>query len=184
MGNGVSSEPKPIDDLLKGAKFTTKELNDFLKTFKGDIRDDEKTTKQEFVKHFKDAYKTDDGQATKYSDYVFSKHDKENNGYIYLPSFITALISDSKGTRQAKLLLLFQLYDQDGSGHLTEGEIAKILSGIYKSRGLPDAKNKATDLAKIILSKADDSKDGQISEAEFACHAQLCAEIEELFENV
>ena len=178
---GKGSKPN-FKELSKGTKFTTKELEDFFKKFKADFPDG-KITKQQFVKLYQKMFETDeDGDATEFCGHVFHQYDQDKNGVIDFREFVTTLSIASRGTPKEKLHWAFQLYDKDNSGFLTEAEIVEILSSIYKSRGLPDAKVKATTVAKDIFSKADDSKDNKLSEAEFVKHSSSCDEIGELLQ--
>jgi len=169
-------------ELQKGTKFTTKELQDFFKKFKKDFPDG-KINKQQFVKLYQTMFETDDdGDATEFCGHVFHQYDNDHNGFIDFREFVTTLSIASRGTPKEKLHWAFQLYDKDGSGYLTESENVEILSSIYKSRGLPDPRGKATEVAKDIFHQADDSKDNKLSEAEFVKHSSASTEIQELLQ--
>ena len=45
------------------------------------------------------------------------------------------------------------------------------------------AEEKAGHMAKRILAKADDNKDGRLSEAEFVYHAKDCTEIKDMLQG-
>jgi Ca2+-binding EF-hand superfamily protein len=179
---GKGSKPD-FKELSKGTKYTTKELEAFFKQFKQDFPDG-KITKQQFVKLYQKMFQTDDdGDATEFCGHVFRQYDKDNNGVVDFREFVTAMSIASKGTAKEKLHWSFQLYDKDASGFLTEAEVVEVLSSIYKSRGLPDPKGKATQVAKEIFQKADDSKDGKLSEVEFVKHSSNSTDLQELFQG-
>jgi Ca2+-binding EF-hand superfamily protein len=178
---GKGSKPN-FKELSKGTKYTTKELQDFFKKFKKDYPDG-KINKQQFVKLYQNMFETDDdGDATEFCGHVFRQYDTDHNGFIDFREYVTTLSIASKGTPKEKLHWAFQLYDTDNSGYLTEHEIVEILSSIYRSRGLHDAREKATDVARDIFRQADDSKDGRLSEAEFVRHSSSSPELGELLQ--
>lgn len=178
---GKGSKPD-FKELSKGTKFTTKELQDWFKKFKGDFPDG-KINKAQFIKLYQKMFDTgSDADAAEFCGHVFRQYDKDNNGWIDFKEFVTTLSVASRGTTQEKLHWAFELYDVDRSGFLSESEIVEILSSIYKSRGQPDPKTKATEVAKEIFSKADDNKDNKISEAEFVKHSGNCSAIQELLQ--
>jgi len=178
---GKGSKPD-FKELSKGTKFTTKELEQWFKKFKGDFPDG-KINRQQFIKLYQKMFDTNaDADATDFCSHVFRQYDKDNNGVIDFREFVTTLSIASRGTPQEKLHWAFQLYDKDASGYLTEAEIVEILSSIYKSRNDPNPKVKAAEIAKEIFSKADDNKDNKLSEAEFVKHSSHCTAIQELLQ--
>jgi len=179
---GKGSKPN-FKELSKGTKYTTKELEVFFSRFKKDFPDG-KITQKQFVQLYQKMFETDeDGDATEFCGHVFRQYDTDHNGYVDFREYVTTLSIASKGTPKEKLHWAFQLYDKDNSGYLTQAEIVEVLSSIYKSRGLSDPKGKATEVAKDIFTKADDSKDNKLSEAEFVKHSSSCEEIGELLQG-
>lgn len=167
MGN---KQDKPdFKQLSKETKFSTKELNEWFKNFKCNFPDG-KIGKAQFTALYRKMWDSE-GDASDFCDHVFRHYDRDGNGVIDFREFVTTLSVASKGSVTEKLQWAFKLYDIDGNGYLSEQEIHSVLTAIYKSRNQPDPAGKAKETMKKVFAKADDNKDGRISEEEFVKHA-------------
>ena len=67
------------------------------------------------------------------------------------------------------------MYDKDGSGSITIGEMIQVFATLYKNEGL--AQEIAVERAEKIFGSLDSNNDGDIREAEFVT---CCLEDEEM----
>lgn len=69
------------------------------------------------------------------SDFVehfFSLIDSDRNGYISFREFLNAVVLFSKGTIQEKLQTMFYMYDIDGTGYMSQTQIAKMFRSLLE----------------------------------------------------
>ncbi|GFN94573.1 dual oxidase [Plakobranchus ocellatus] len=69
------------------------------------------------------------------SDFVehfFSLADSDRNGYISFREFLNAVVLFSKGTIQEKLQTMFYMYDIDGTGYMSQTQIAKMFRSLLE----------------------------------------------------
>lgn len=167
-------------ELSKGTKFTTKELKEWFNKFKGDFPQG-KISKPEFVNLYKKMFGSD-GDPQEFCEHVFRQYDADGNGEIDFREFVTTLSVAARGTADEKLLWAFNLYDIDGNHYLSPSEITEILQAVYKAKKIDNPREKAEETVTTIFTKADDNKDGRLSEAEFVRHALTCPSVKELLQ--
>lgn len=178
MGND-GSKPN-FKELSKSCKYSTKELNDWHKKFKKDFPTG-KINRLQFIEMYQKMFGSE-GDVNDFCEQVFRKYDVDGDGTISFQEFMTTLSVASRGTTAEKLHWAFSLYDVDGNGYLTEKEITDILTAMYKSRGHPNPSLKAVDTTREVLERADDDKDGRLSEAEFVRHSSNVEAIKEMLQ--
>ena len=76
---------------------------------------------------------------------------------------------------QDKLRWVFQMYDKDGSGSITIGEMIQVFATLYENEGVDN--KLAVARAEQIFCSLDKNNDGDISEEEFV---KGCMEDEEM----
>mmetsp|Transcript_8543 Transcript_8543/g.11534 ORF Transcript_8543/g.11534 Transcript_8543/m.11534 type:complete len:184 (-) Transcript_8543:47-598(-) len=96
---------------------------------------------------------------------VIAIFDKNKDDEIEFKEFISALSTFSeKGNKEGKLRFAFQVYDMDGDGYISNGELFQVLK-MMVGDNLDD-----TQLQQIVdktILEADKDKDGKISFDEF-----------------
>eukprot|EP00013_Stygamoeba_regulata_P026776 CAMPEP_0177651506 /NCGR_PEP_ID=MMETSP0447-20121125/12591_1 /TAXON_ID=0 /ORGANISM="Stygamoeba regulata, Strain BSH-02190019" /LENGTH=160 /DNA_ID=CAMNT_0019154605 /DNA_START=294 /DNA_END=776 /DNA_ORIENTATION=+ len=96
---------------------------------------------------------------------VFAIFDKNKDSEIEFKEFISALSTFSdKGNKEGKLRFAFQVYDIDGDGFISNGELFQVLKMMVGNNLTPVQLQQIVD--KTIL-EADEDKDGKISFEEF-----------------
>ncbi len=113
-----------------------------------------------------------DGDATKYSEYVFNTFDLNKSNYISFYEFLLAVSAlSSDGDAVQRLHMLFGLYDLNRSGGIDINELEKVLDALFDLKGvskdLRKNENSAGSRAKAIFQKFDKNHDQILSEDEF-----------------
>ncbi|KAI8621400.1 putative neuronal calcium sensor NCS-1 [Chytriomyces sp. MP71] len=130
----ASSKLSNIDaaHLERSTHFDKKELQQWYKGFMKDCPRGALSRAE-----FKDLYKQyfPFGDSSAYSDHVFDLFDVDKNGTIDFNEFMTAISVTSKGTSEEKLQWAFKLYDLDGDGYVTQAELQRVVSALYKTVG-------------------------------------------------
>ncbi|KAH8399209.1 hypothetical protein KR215_004857 [Drosophila sulfurigaster] len=188
--------PKPIpvalEDLCRQTKFTKQEIRVMYRGFK--------TECPEGVVHedcFKDIYAKffPHGNSSLYAHYVFKAFDVNCNGAIsfrvimlivieYNNETIIAILLNSysqdllvtlstllRGSVYERLRWTFKLYDLNGDGRISRGELSEIVLAIHELMGRrphqPEDDRKARDQVDRVFRKLDLNQDGIITIEEF-----------------
>ena len=93
---------------------------------------------------------------------IFNKFDNEETQFAQFVATL-AILSD-KGSQESKLKFAFQIYDIDGDGFITNGELFNVLKMIIGNSFSDDQLQQVVD--KTII-EADKDRDGKISYEEF-----------------
>ncbi|KAH8877223.1 Calsenilin [Schistosoma japonicum] len=105
------------------------------------------------------------GDATVYAQLVFRSFDQEHNGTLTFEQYIQCLSCLMHGTQNDKLRWAFRLYDINGDGFVTKGEMLKVVNAIYDllGRNTEPPINEST----TANHRLDLNQDGVISYEEF-----------------
>jgi serine/threonine-protein phosphatase 2B regulatory subunit len=90
--------------------------------------------------------------------------DKDGNDEVEFNEFIGALATFHSGTSQDKLKFVFKIYDIDGDGFISNGELFKVLK-MMVGDNLNDVQ--LQQLVDKTIIKADTDNDGKVSFDEF-----------------
>jgi len=94
---------------------------------------------------------------------VFQLYDYDRAGQIDLKEFLISLANFSGAGKDDKLKFAFMIFDEDGNGVITKGELTKIL----KSNHLAANEAEVARKAETIMAQADKDGDGVITFDEF-----------------
>jgi len=157
MGNGLDRET--IDHAIKASNFSEQELKKLYRRFKLLDKDGSGTlTTEEFLS-------IPDLALNPLLERILQIFDKNKDDEIQFEEFISVLstLSD-KGTKEDKLKFAFQVYDIDGDGYISNGELFRVLK-MMVGTNLTD-----TQLQQIVdksVLEGDKDDDGRISFEEF-----------------
>lgn len=108
---------------------------------------------------------TPEAQQNPLSSRLLALFDRDNSGYIDFQEFTNGLaVFSAKASKERKLRFAFEIYDIDGDGYITNGELFTILKTMTGSH-LSDIQ-----LQQVVdksIRDADKDKDGKISFDEF-----------------
>nr|CAG4711957.1 unnamed protein product [Naegleria fowleri] len=161
MGTNTSSlRPEEVEEMQKGTNFTQKEIKKLYKRFKKLDKDGNGTiSKDEFLM-------IPELAVNPLVKRVISIFDENGDGSVNFKEFISALsVFNAQGDKQRKLEFAFKVYDIDGDGFISNGELFTVLK-MMVGNNLSDVQLQQI-VDKTIL-EADDDGDGKISFEEFA----------------
>ena len=82
---------------------------------------------------------------------MFDIFDKCNSGDISLADFIETTQQFAKDDNDTKISFLFKLYDKEGKGILTEGDLYEVLKAMIKENGMKIEEEELKHLAKVLF---------------------------------
>ena len=91
---------------------------------------------------------------------MFRSVDTDNSGFIDYTEFVVAATNQSNLTSQEKLHAAFRMFDKDGSGTISAGEIREVLC-------FGGANALSTEAVDAIIKQVDENGDGEIQFEEF-----------------
>ncbi|KAL9644482.1 hypothetical protein ABK040_009348 [Willaertia magna] len=160
MGTNTSSlRPEEIEEMQKGTNFNHKEIKKLYKRFKKLDKDGNgNITKDEFLM-------IPELAVNPLVKRVISIFDANGDGSVNFKEFISALsVFNALGDKQKKLEFAFKVYDIDGDGFISNGELFTVLK-MMVGNNLSDVQLQQI-VDKTIL-EADEDGDGKISFEEF-----------------
>ncbi|OMJ66818.1 hypothetical protein SteCoe_36202 [Stentor coeruleus] len=132
----------------------TKDLREVFR--KMDKNGDGKLSREELLEEYTKIMEESEAQAE--VDRIMREVDSDNNGFIDYSEFLKGSLDSSKVLSLENLKLAFQMFDQDGSGTISAGELKKVIAG----KGLADNK-----IWNDIIIQVDQNGDGEIDMLEF-----------------
>jgi len=158
--------PETLSKLVNMTSFTERELQAWFKSFHKECPSG-KLGKEDFYNIYKHFFPY--GNPAKFSKFLFTVFDQNQDGEIEFEEFVNALSVTSRGTLEAKLKWAFQLYDQDRDGYVTRDEMLNIITSIYSMTHKPikDTENTPQSRVDKIFLAMDKNADGVLSMEEF-----------------
>lgn len=155
MGNQLAAD----QEQLKQLNFSEKELKKLYKNFKQIDTDDSGTIEP------KELFDIPELAQNPLVQRVISVLDKNKDGNISFLEFVQGLSALSAGaSNEEKLRFAFEIYDINGDGYISNGELFKVLK-MMVGNNLTDVQ--LQQLVDRTIIKADEDFDGKISFQEF-----------------
>ncbi|KAG8191395.1 hypothetical protein JTE90_006136 [Oedothorax gibbosus] len=160
---------RPLAALARTTHFSRQEIKVIYQGFKqacptGVV--DERTFKDIFSSYFPQ------GDASAYAHHVFKTCDQHNAGTLNFQEFLGGLSMLTRGPDlEARLRWAFRLYDVDGDGRVTAGEMRTITGAVYAMLGpatLPTAAPETPDQhADRVFARLDPNRNGYVTIDDF-----------------
>ena len=131
-----------------------------------------------FVEFYKNLIPGESYEEERFCEYVFQAFDTDRNGFIDFSEFLISFWVRAKGNLREKLGWLFDVYDMDHNGHISNYELTRILGYVLKMK---NSKENVYDKARSVFQTLDRSKDGIISKSEFIAGCTKDEEMRKLF---
>ena len=128
---------------------------------------DGKIPKDEFLSILRDCYS--DCNIKKLDDYVYRMYDKNKDDFVDFKEFTLVLYMLSSGSPEEKLLQIFDIFDHNRTGFISNLAMTKMVREMYNVIDIserPPGMNPIS-FAKAIFNDMDTNQDGQISKEEF-----------------
>ncbi|KAG5306392.1 KCIP1 protein, partial [Pseudoatta argentina] len=121
---------------------------------------------------FKDIYAKffPHGNSSLYAHYVFKAFDVNCNGAISFRDLLVTLSTLLRGSIYEKLRWTFKLYDINGDGCITRGELGEVVTAVHELMGRrhhAEEERKAREQLDRVFKKLDLNQDGVITIEEF-----------------
>lgn len=109
---------------------------------------------------------------------IFALFDRDRNGFIDKGEFVAAVRRLFEGSDRDRLAFAFHLHDEDGDGALDHGELKRMIAvSLAESDIVERPTQPAEQLARLLLQKADQNRDGKLSFDEFAAAVEKRPEL-------
>ncbi|CAF2763889.1 unnamed protein product [Rotaria sp. Silwood2] len=124
--------PRSIEEIMKCTRFSKSEIRLLYRTFKqecpgGNVN--EERLRGIYLQFFPQ------GNAIKYTRYLFSMIDRNHKGTFTFDDYILTLSVLCRGTIDEKLRWIFRFYDIHGEGHMTRTNLNEILLSLNELLG-------------------------------------------------
>ncbi|GAV01818.1 hypothetical protein RvY_12466-2 [Ramazzottius varieornatus] len=148
QGRRVGIGPRPplvrsgtqmsLDKLQVSSKFNRKEIDQLYREFKYECPHGY-MTKDQFHRMYQKFFPF--GNCKRYARYVFETFESDKHGHVSFQSFLLGMSILSRGDTNEKLRWIFNLYDIDKNGCITQDEITEIVSAVHEMRASSRAGN-------------------------------------------
>ena len=128
---------------------------------------DGKIPKAEFLSTIQACYS--DCDIKKLDDYVYRMYDKNKDGFVDFKEFTIVLYMLSSGSPEDKLLQIFDIFDINRTGFISQLAMTKMVREMYNVIDIserPPGMNPIS-FSNFIFNDMDSNRDGQISKDEF-----------------
>ena len=128
---------------------------------------DGKIPKDEFLSILRDCYS--DRDIKKLDDYVYRMYDKNKDDFVDFKEFTLVLYMLSSGSPEEKLLQIFDIFDYNRTGFISNLAMTKMVREMYNVIDIserPPGMNPIS-FSNFIFNDMDSNRDGQISKDEF-----------------
>ncbi|CAL4068630.1 unnamed protein product [Meganyctiphanes norvegica] len=127
--NSKEAQPKVLQSLRSDTEFTGDEIMEIFNEFQKDCPSG-RLSLEDFKKlhgaHFSE------GEAAKYAEHVFRSFDANGDQTVDFREFLCAMSVMTRGTLEAKLRLMFTIYNLDGNEYISRDEMLEIVQTIFK----------------------------------------------------
>ncbi|BHF78853.1 hypothetical protein SprV_0602197000 [Sparganum proliferum] len=167
-GKPAKLRSEVIEELVRTTPFTEQEVHEWYHGFLKDC-----PTGQLTIDDFQHIYTTffPYGDAKPFARYVFRAFDKNGDGIMEFREFLTTLSVISRGKLEEKLKWAFSVYDFDGDGFISRGEMTDVIKSIYLLLGsvvkMPEGEATPEQRTSRVFELMDKDRDDRISLEEF-----------------
>uniref|UniRef100_A0A0X3P0T2 Neurocalcin homolog n=1 Tax=Schistocephalus solidus TaxID=70667 RepID=A0A0X3P0T2_SCHSO len=167
-GKPAKLRSEVIDELVRTTPFTEQEVHEWYHGFLKDCPAGQLT-----IDDFQRIYTTffPYGDAKPFARYVFRAFDKNGDGIMEFREFLTTLSIISRGKLEEKLKWAFSVYDLDGDGFISRGEMTDVIKSIYLLLGsvvkMPESDATPEQRTNRVFELMDKDRDYRISLEEF-----------------
>ncbi|XP_015187418.1 PREDICTED: Kv channel-interacting protein 1 [Polistes dominula] len=162
-----TTRPVALEELLRQTKFSRQEIRVMYRGFKQECPEGlvhEDSFKDIYAKFFPH------GNSSLYAHYVFKAFDVNCNGAISFRDLLVTLSTLLRGSIYEKLRWTFKLYDINGDGCITRGELGEMVTAVHELMGRrhhAEEERKAREQLDRVFKKLDLNQDGVITIEEF-----------------
>ncbi|XP_045526527.1 Kv channel-interacting protein 4-like [Pieris brassicae] len=166
---GARYRPEPPATLASTTRFTQHEIKLMYRGFKQECPTgvvDEESFKNIFSQFFPL------GDATQYAHFVFNTVKHKQRGKLNFEEFLEILSRVARGSIEEKVSWVFALYDVDGDGRISRGEMVSVVRAVYELLGRtalpPVQRTEAESHVDRIFNLMDTNADGVVTLDELA----------------
>uniref|UniRef100_A0A7S4EVD6 EF-hand domain-containing protein n=1 Tax=Chrysotila carterae TaxID=13221 RepID=A0A7S4EVD6_CHRCT len=133
----AASDTAGVLSLMQKSGFTKAELFVLMDQFKAISKGDDKIDRRKFAQAFSEVVGCTESDLNS----LFDAADQTHDGKVDFREFVSLLAVLQKGTPEQKLEVIFNAWDKDGNGQLTQKEMEELL---YGSLTCPEEEKAAT----------------------------------------
>lgn len=126
MGIRLGKGRLDLGRLSRETLFPTKKLDEWFRFFNSRFPDG-KVNREEFEAIYREKWNCP-GDASDLCAHVFRHYDRDGNGFIDFRELMSALSASVRGSVVEHLQWTFKLYDVNGDGLLSRGEVINVLT--------------------------------------------------------